>query len=129
MKHIHFEPETDGFYGAYWENKKTSEAALIMMIGDDPEDYMARSGVRWAHRLGINVLTMSPNKKDYGHHNYPLERIESAIKWLKDHGIHKIGIAGASTTGTLALTAASYFTDITLTICLQQCFQSDHPCL
>ena len=28
----------------------------------------------------------------------------------------KIGIVGASTTGTLALTAASYFEDITLTI-------------
>ena len=59
---------------------------------------------------------MSPGKKDYGHHNYPLERIEKAINWLKAHGDQKIGIVGASTTGTLALTAASYFKDITLTI-------------
>ena len=35
---------------------------------------------------------------------------------LKAHGDQKIGIVGASTTGTLALTAASYFEDITLTI-------------
>ena len=61
-------------------------------------------------------MTMSPGKKDYGHHNYPLERIEKAIDWLKVHGNQKIGIVGASTTGTLALTAASYFEDITLTI-------------
>ncbi len=61
-------------------------------------------------------MTMSPAKKDYGHHNYPLERIENAIRWLKVHGNKKVGIVGASTTGTLALTVASYFEDITLTI-------------
>ena len=61
-------------------------------------------------------MTMSPAKKDYGHHNYPLERIEKAIDWLKSHVNQKIGIVGASTTGTLALTAASYFKDLTLTI-------------
>jgi len=32
------------------------------------------------------------------------------------HGNQKIGIVGASTTGTLALTAASYFKNLTLTI-------------
>ena len=61
---------------------------------------------------------MSPGKKDYGHHNYPLERIEKAMAWLKLHGNEKIGIAGASTTGTLALTAASLFGDISLTIAM-----------
>ena len=35
---------------------------------------------------------------------------------VKKHGDQKIGIVGASTTGTLALTAASYFEDLTLTI-------------
>ena len=65
--------------------------------------------MKWLHKLGVNVMTMSPAKKDYGHHNYPLERIEKAISWLKIHGNQKIGIVGASTTGTLALTAASYF--------------------
>jgi pimeloyl-ACP methyl ester carboxylesterase len=116
MKRIHFEPETDGFYGAYWKCKDESKAAIIAMLGDDPEDHMAKCGVKWLHLLGVNVLTMSPDKKDYGHHNYPLERIEAAIAWLKAHGNKKIGIVGASTTGTLALTAASYFPDITLTI-------------
>ena len=79
---------------------------------------MARSAVKWLLRLGVNVLTMSPAKKDYGHHNYPLERIEKAIARLKSHGNKKIGIAGASTTGTLALTAASIFGDISLTVAM-----------
>ena len=116
MKHLHFDVETDGFYGAYWACKTPSDCAMITMIGDDPEDYMARSCVKWLLKQDIHVLTMSPAKKDYGHHNYPLERVETAIHWLKNHGIRKIGIVGASTTGTLALTAASYFADITLTI-------------
>lgn len=116
MKHLHFEPETDGFYGAYWENSKPSRAAMIVMIGDDPEDYMCRACVKWVQGFGLNVLSMSPAKKDYGHHNYPLERIEKAICWLKEHGNKQIAITGASTTGMLALVAASYFSDITLTL-------------
>ena len=96
MKKRHFDVETDGFYGAYWKCKTGSDCAMIAMIGDDPEDYLARTSVKWLHKLGVNVMTMSPGKKDYGHHNYPLER-----------GNQKIGIVGASTTGTLALTAAS----------------------
>ncbi len=118
MKHIHFDIESYGFYGAYWTCKTSSDCALIAMLGDDPEDYMARSAVRWLLKLGINVMTMSPGEKDYGHHNYPLERIESAILWLKAHGNRKVGIAGASTTGTLALTAASLFPELTLTIAM-----------
>ena len=118
MNHIHFEPETDGFYGAYWKCKEETSTAMIAMLGDDPEDYMAKCCVKWLFRPGVNVLTMSPAKKNYSHHNYPLERIEAAINWLKSNGNDKIGITGASTTGTLALTAASYFNDITLTIAM-----------
>lgn len=67
---------------------------------------------------GVNALTMSPGKKNYSHNNYPLERIENAVLWLKNSGNKKIGIVGASTTGTLALTAESLFPGITLTIAL-----------
>ena len=118
MKHIHFDTESAGFYGAYWQCRGDADCAVIAMLGDDPEDYMARSAVKWLLRLGVNVMTMSPGKKDYGHHNYPLERIQAAILWLQAHGNRKIGIAGASTTGTLALTAASFFPEITLTIAM-----------
>lgn len=118
MKHLHFDIDRDGFYGAYWTGTAQSDCAVIAMLGDDPEDYMARSAVKWLLKQGVNVMTMSPGKKDYGHHNYPLERIETAIAWLKAHGNRKLGIAGASTTGTLALTAASYFPELTLTIAM-----------
>ena len=77
MKHLHFDVETAGFYGAYWACAGGSDCAVIAMIGDDPEDRLARSAVKWLCGQGVNVLTMSPAKKDYGHHNYPLERVES----------------------------------------------------
>lgn len=118
MKKIRFEIDTDGFHGVYWKNSITTDAGLILMLGDDAEDHMAKSGVKWAQKQGFNVMTMSPEAKDYGHHNYPLERIDMAIQWMKCHGNSKIGVAGASTTGTLALVAASYFPDITLTIAM-----------
>ena len=118
MKKIRFESETDGFHGAFWPTKVKSETVMIVILGDNSEGYMIKCCVKWFHKFGVNVMSMSPNKKDYGYHNYPLERIESAILWLKGRGIKKIGIAGGSTTGTLALTAASYFPDITLTLAM-----------
>ena len=118
MKKITFENEKDGFYGTYYENPCHANHAMIGLFGDDPNDYMAKCGAKWLHKNGVNVLCISPAKKNYSHVNYPLERIETAIKWLKKHGNKKIGIIGMSTTGTDALVAASYFQDLTLTIAL-----------
>ena len=118
MKRIHFDTIKDGFYGSYFRCKNLSSHALVTMIGDDSDDYMARTCAKWLNRLDVNVLTMSVGKKNYSYHNYPIERIENAINWLKNNGNEKIGIVGASTTGTLALTAASFFPELTLTIAL-----------
>ena len=83
IKKRHFDVGTDGFYGAYWKCKKDSDCAMIAMIGDDSEDYLARTSVKWLHKLGVNVMTMSPGKKDYGHHNYSLECIEKPISFFR----------------------------------------------
>ena len=111
-------PEIDGFYGTYFPNDSSTDKAMILMLGDSSDDRLAKSGAKWVHGLGCHALAMSPARKDYGHHNYPLERFGAAIAFLKGRGIRKIGIAGASTTGMLALVAASYFPDITLTIAM-----------
>ena len=89
MKKIRFESETDGFHGAFWPTKVKSETVMIVILGDNSEGYMIKCCVKWFHKLGVNVISMSPNKKDHGYHNYPLERIESAILWLKGRGIKK----------------------------------------
>ncbi|MBQ8935174.1 MAG: acyl-CoA thioester hydrolase [Oscillospiraceae bacterium] len=89
------------------------------MLGDDCEDYMARSAVKWIQKkFGISVLTLSPGHKDYSHHNLPVERIGAAIEYLKAQGIKKFAMTGASTTGMFALVAASYYPEITLTIAM-----------
>ena len=111
-------PEINGFCGAYYPNSRPTDKAMILMLGDSSDDRLAKSGAKWIHGLGCHALAMSPAQKDYGHHNYPLERFGAAISFLKDRGIKKIGIAGASTTGMLALVAASYYQDITLTIAM-----------
>ena len=118
MEKLFFDTEKDGFYGTYYINPKESYCAMIGMFGDDPNDYMAKCGAKWLHKNGVNVLCMSPSKKDYSHVNYPLERIETAIQCLKNNGNKKIGIVGMSTTGMDALVAASFFSDITLTFAL-----------
>ena len=63
MMKRHFDVKSDGFYGAYWKCKTGSDCAMIAMIGDDPEDYLARTSVKWLHKLGVNVMTMSPGKR------------------------------------------------------------------
>ncbi|MBR4461547.1 MAG: acyl-CoA thioester hydrolase [Erysipelotrichaceae bacterium] len=111
----YFTVDADGFYGAYYPISG-ADHAFIAMLGDDIDDLLAKTGVKWLHERGYSCLTMSPAKADYGHHNYPLERFEKAIAFLKEQGNRKIGIIGASTTGMLALIAASYYSDITMTL-------------
>lgn len=118
MNKIKFEADKDGFYGVYYENPIKANAAMIIMLGDNAESYMSGSAAKWAIKRGINAMTVSPAEGENGYHNFPLERIGAAVKWLKKHGNSKISIAGASTTGTIALAAASYFHDITLTVAM-----------
>ena len=121
MKKQIFRIETNGFNGAWYPCKEDTDAGMILMLGDSSEDTMAKAGAKWMNDLGFHVMAMSADKKDYGHHNYPLERFGLAITYMKAHGCEKIGIAGASTTGMMALTAASYYPDITLTLAFTPC--------
>ncbi len=110
-----------GFYGCYWPYKD-SKYAIIGMFGDDSEDRLARSAVKWLQKnFNVNVLTMSPKKKDYGHHNLPIERFGHAIEYLKSMGNIKFALAGGSTTAMLSLIAASYYPEFTLTLAFTPC--------
>ncbi len=118
MKKIKFNSQMDGFYATYYENSQKTDATVIGLFGDDPNDFMAKQGVKWLHKLGVNALCMSPAEKNYSHVNVPIETVERAIQWLKVNGTKKIGIMGMSTMAMFALTAASYLPDITMTIAL-----------
>ena len=56
MKHQHFDVGTAGFYGAYWACAGGSDCAVIAMIGDDPEDRLARSDKPTNHKSIYNLV-------------------------------------------------------------------------
>ena len=118
MKKQVFRVNSDGFNGAWYPAPVKSSRGLIIMLGDSSEDRMARTGAKWLHEQGFHVMAMSADKKDYGHHNYPLERFGKAIAYMKAQGCEKIGVIGASTTGMMALLAASYYPELSLTIAI-----------
>ena len=118
MKREVFRIDPDGFNGAWYPAGGSSGRGLIVMLGDSSEDYMAKTGAKWLNGQGIHVMAMSPDKKDYGHHNYLLERFEKAITFMKAQGCGKLGVVGASTTGMLALLAASYYPELLLTVAI-----------
>ena len=118
MKKQYFSPDQDGFYGVYYPNSISSTKAMIIMLGESSDDYMVVSAVKWLHKRGCNALAMFPVQKGAGYYDYPLEWIGHAVQFLKTQGNQKAGIVGASTTGMMALVAASHFHSLTLTIAL-----------
>lgn len=118
MKRQVFRVNSDGFNGAWYPASDKSNRGLIIMLGDSAEDRMASTGAKWLNQQAIHVMAMSPEKKDYGHHNYPIERFGKAIAFMKDQGCEKLGIVGASTTGMMALLAASYYSELSFTIAI-----------
>lgn len=56
MKPLHFDVETSGFYGAYWPCADDSSCAVVAMIGDDPEDRLARSAAKWLYAHGTHFV-------------------------------------------------------------------------
>lgn len=63
MKKRYYSVEEDGFYGTYYECSDKTDSVVIGLFGDDPNDYMAKCGARWLHKLGVNCMAMSPGKK------------------------------------------------------------------
>ena len=118
MKKRVFRIGSDGFNGAWYPASEDSGRGMILMLGDSAEDRMAAMGAKWLNRQGIHVMAMSPEKKDYGHHSYPLERFGMAIAFMKEQGCQKLGVIGASTTGMMALLSASYYPELTLTVAI-----------
>lgn len=109
----------NSFYGVWYPcDNHDSSCAIILTLSDTSDNCLVRAAVKWIQRRGLHVLAISPEMKDAGRHNEPLEHIGRAIDFLTMQGCKKIGIFGASATGTVALLAASYYPQISLTIAL-----------
>ncbi len=100
---------------------QNSDAAIILLLGSGGSTPLTKGVSKWLVKQGVSVLSLSPEDGVIGYHSFPLERVEDAIKALKAKGNRKIGILGASITTIPALTAASLFSDITLTMVVTPC--------
>ncbi len=118
MKKQVFRIGPDGFNGAWYPCAAPGRCGFIVMLGDSAEDRMASCAAKWLNAQGIHVMAMSPDKKDYGHHNVPLERFGRAIRFMREQGCEKLGVVGASTTGMMALLAAACYPELSLTIAI-----------
>ena len=121
MKKSYFIDNTTKLYTAYYPCKTKSKCAMILMAGDNVDDFMACMAVKYLQDFNLNVLALSPGKNNYDFSNYPIENIGKAIEYLQNKGNNKIGIIGASTTAMVALIASSYYNSLTLTIGLSPC--------
>ena len=100
---------------------KGSDAAIILLLGSGGSNALTAGAAKWLVKQGTNVLCLGPEEGDAGYHSFPLEKVSSAIRDLKDSGIHKVGILGASITTIPTLMAAARFPELTLTIAVAPC--------
>ena len=117
--------EKNGFSGYYYLSPSSTDKAIIVVIGDEGNDFMDKACAKWLTRhTGCHALCIGIHQKkedDTGIHSWPLEYIEKAVQWLKSRGISKVGILGMSMPGCLALTAASFIPDLSLVIAMTPC--------
>ena len=116
MKKQFFNVDDDGFYGVLHPHQTSTGCVAIMITGESVEDHTAKTWVKWLQRQGMAVLSMAHSQKNGGHLNFPLETFGHALALLKDRGFTKFAVIGGATTAMLALTAASYYPDFTLTV-------------
>lgn len=98
----------------------SSDAAMILLLGSGGNNMLTRGVAKWFVKQGVNALCIGPESA-LGYHSFPLERVEEAIRFLKDQGNHRIGIIGASITTIPALSSAAHFPMISLTIAVTPC--------
>ena len=116
MKTEHFTIDEDDIYANFYPCGNASDKAMIVMIGQNVDGLLPKMVVTYFHKQNIHVLAMSSAPDEPGYHSFPLERFGVAIRLLKEKGNKKIGVFGVSTTGMIALAAASVFPELTLTI-------------
>ena len=117
MKKIYLESP----YGVYYPCKNSSQTAMIYMLGPSRDGFLIKKGVRWLHKQGVNVLSLSFRKENLGYHSYKMEEIGRAISYLKSKNQNKIGIVGGSITATIVLACACKYPELSLVFALSPC--------
>lgn len=120
-KTIHTEFSKDGFEGWFYP-AEGSDRCIILLLGSKGNDAANKALARWVNKSGCAALGFGkwqdPEESD-GISEWPLERFGKALDWLKAEGITKFGVMGVSMGGNMALLAASFYSEFSLTIALE----------
>ena len=100
----------------YYPCENSSDYAFIYMLGPDAHGPLVKAGVNYLHQFDCNVLALA-----FEMHEIELKQFQCAIDYLKEKNQTHIGIVGGSATAMLALVAASYYPQITMTIAFTPC--------
>lgn len=118
MRLKHFTVENDGFCGLFSPTHRNRNAAIIVLEDGHPDSFIVKTAMKWLNRSGVSAMGIGPEKYMKGVHNWPLENVENAVKFLQSQGYGKVGVIGCSFGSNMALSAAARIPEITLTIAL-----------
>ena len=103
----HFTVEKDGFCGLFSPIAENRNAAVIILEDGPPDSYLVKAALKWLNRSGVSAMGVGPEKSMKGVHNWPLENIETAVRFLRSQGYDRVGVIGSSFGSNMALSAAA----------------------
>ena len=103
----HFTVEKDGFCGLFSPIAENRNAAVIILEDGPPDSYLVKAALKWLNRSGVSAMGVGPEKSMKGVHNWPLENIENAVRFLRSQGYDRVGVIGSSFGSNMALSAAA----------------------
>ena len=117
---------SEPFRGFYYTAAQPSDRCMLVLLGDEGDDFMSRACAKWLTRTqrcnALCIAVRQHREDDTGVHSWPLERIASAVRWVQEEqNISKIGVMGMSMQAAMALSAAARIPDLTLTLALTPC--------
>ena len=118
MRLVQYTTEKDGFCGLFSPIADNRKAAVIVLEDGHPNNYIVKTAMKWLNRSGVSAMGIGPEKYMRGVHNWPLENVENAIRFLQSRGYDRFGVIGCSFGSNMALSAAARIPEITLTIAL-----------
>lgn len=115
----------EGFRGYFYEAPQSAGKCIIVLAGDDGNDFLSQAFARWFTRYqNASVLCLAVRQEtsqDPGINLWNLSVVSEAVSWLKARDCHKIGICGISMQAVIALSAAARIPEISLTIAFTPC--------
>ena len=85
MRLKHFTVENDGFCGLFSPSERNRNAAIIVLEDEHPDSFIVKTAMKWLNRSGVSAMGIGPEKYMKGVHNWPLENVENAVRFLQSH--------------------------------------------